>query len=398
MAGPYPETAGLLRRLLQKGDKGEVRSEFLPLKYTPGGGWFGMGWERAVPDMARRAGIGLLDLLSAPSTGEITQEAGEFMLNMTPAGGLSAAVRPSAAGSLGIFGGRLAKTADTGALQRAEQMAAQGADRGQIWNDTGWFQGTDGKWRFDIDDSQAQLGRPAGDRTIYDTAGAVIRHPDLWEAYPELRSIDTALQKSDQGSFYRPHQDRSAEGLFDIQEEIAVRGKTPDEQRSAMLHELTHPIQEREGFAMGGSPSAIDPIYPSVDVVDWGKLSPLLEQYGIAGREMGFTSREALNNIWDEARRKGASTDDLLPVQEEMLRTDTLGVSPFDQYKRLAGETEARNVQARRDMTPDQRRATPPWETQDVPDEQQIVRFGTGGPSLLDALTNPRSRKQDRLN
>jgi hypothetical protein len=50
----------------------------------------------------------------------------------------------------------------------------------------------------------------------------------------------------------------------------------------------------------------------------------------------------------------------------------------FKAYKRLAGETEARNVQTRRDFTPAERRARRPWETQDVPDDQQIVRFAGG--------------------
>jgi hypothetical protein len=61
-----------------------------------------------------------------------------------------------------------------------------------------------------------------------------------------------------------------------------------------------------------------------------------------------------------------------------------LGVGGFDAYdepgelyRRTSGEVEARNVQTRRDMTPDQRRATPPWETEDVPRAQQIVRFGS---------------------
>ena len=47
-------------------------------------------------------------------------------------------------------------------------------------------------------------------------------------------------------------------------------------------------------------------------------------------------------------------------------------------YRYLAGETEARNVELRRDFTPEERRARPPWTTQDVPDEQQIVRYGSG--------------------
>jgi hypothetical protein len=47
----------------------------------------------------------------------------------------------------------------------------------------------------------------------------------------------------------------------------------------------------------------------------------------------------------------------------------------FKAYRRTAGETEARNVQTRMDMTAAERRAKAPWTTQDVPDDQQIVRF-----------------------
>jgi len=46
---------------------------------------------------------------------------------------------------------------------------------------------------------------------------------------------------------------------------------------------------------------------------------------------------------------------------------------------RLAGDVEARNVVRRMDMTPAERRDTPPWETEDVPRDQQIV-------SMEDAL------------
>jgi hypothetical protein len=46
----------------------------------------------------------------------------------------------------------------------------------------------------------------------------------------------------------------------------------------------------------------------------------------------------------------------------------------MSQYRRLAGEVEARNVQKRMDMDAATRRATPPWSTEDVPRDQQIVR------------------------
>ena len=54
------------------------------------------------------------------------------------------------------------------------------------------------------------------------------------------------------------------------------------------------------------------------------------------------------------------------------------GVEPFDQYQRLAGEAEARNVQTRMNMSMDERRATPPWKTLDVPESELIVRGGSG--------------------
>lgn len=155
-------------------------------------------------------------------------------------GGGGLAARP--AGGTGMFAGRLAKTADQEALARAERLAAEGADRNAIWNETGWFQGPDQKWRFEID----------------------------------------------------------ADGF-----------------RKSALHEMQHDLQRREGFAYGGTATE--------------------------GGGIGYL---------------GQSRPDL--------EAD---------YKRLAGETEARNVQTRMNMSADQRRATPPWETQDIPFEDQIVRL-----------------------
>jgi hypothetical protein len=40
---------------------------------------------------------------------------------------------------------------------------------------------------------------------------------------------------------------------------------------------------------------------------------------------------------------------------------------------RLAGEVEARNTARRAKMTAEERRRIPPWETEDVPEDQQII-------------------------
>ena len=46
----------------------------------------------------------------------------------------------------------------------------------------------------------------------------------------------------------------------------------------------------------------------------------------------------------------------------------------FELYQRLAGEAESRNVQTRLDWTPEQRRATPPWQSLDVPEGELIYK------------------------
>ena len=46
-----------------------------------------------------------------------------------------------------------ARTADSAALRRAEALEKSGTDNETIRQETGWYRGRDGKWRFEIDDS-----------------------------------------------------------------------------------------------------------------------------------------------------------------------------------------------------------------------------------------------------
>ena len=57
------------------------------------------------------------------------------------------------------------------------------------------------------------------------------------------------------------------------------------------------------------------------------------------------------------------------------------GNARMDAYRRLAGEAEARAVQSRMDMTPEQRRATFPFDSYDVPRDKLILRDLLKGPA-----------------
>jgi hypothetical protein len=53
---------------------------------------------------------------------------------------------------------------------------------------------------------------------------------------------------------------------------------------------------------------------------------------------------------------------------------DLHAVGP-DAYRRAAGEVEAYNTQRRRLMNAQERKNVPPWETQEIPDGQQLVNY-----------------------
>jgi len=212
-----------------------------------------------------------------------------------------------------------------------DQMQKAGATREEIWNATtkigegspyiGAHSGVDKIGRFEIDDSRAGA-LPSPGVTL---AGKSEHSVPIGERiiHPEYMNAypDAA------GMNVQPMSGKMKDGTSGIYYEgkgFPYDASAPDRGRSIALHELQHDAQFREGFARGGNP----------------------------------------NTFWTDKRS--------LMGQKEAQ----------EKYIKLAGETEARTVQKRADLTPEQRAARPPWLDYDVPEGQQIVRFGNDGPSM----------------
>lgn len=147
-------------------------------------------------------------------------------------------------GAAGIFGGRLAQTADHAALARAEEMASKGAHPDQIWKDTGWFQGPDQKWRFEIDDSPS-VARPGI------TSGGVsakLDHPELYAAYPGIENTKLGWGSPPRQGSYNPPSYAGDPGYINISQM-----DTLGQQKSVLMHELQHAVQNKEGFTPGAN-------------------------------------------------------------------------------------------------------------------------------------------------
>ncbi len=256
-------------------------------------------------------------------------------------------------GLLGIIAGKKAKTADLGLLAQAEELKAAGVPADEIYSNTKWWlDHPDGQPRFEIDDSKSYIDprvtaniedakRYLGKDTVTDAdISAMQKLRDNWTV-PEFIKHQGLLDSYPNIKNTKVELDASmgSSGAYsDLYDTIGVSPDT--NHRSTMLHELQHAIQGKEGYAQGGSPTQFGSI---------GTINP----------------EESANS--------------------------------YRQYQRLAGEAEARLVQHRMNLTPEQRMQYPffkPHEVYgyDVPLEDQIVRFDGGtkaSTGLLDMPAKP---------
>jgi hypothetical protein len=296
-------------------------------------------------------------------------------------------------------------------VTQAEAMAAKGASREEIWDKLLLYKGPEGKWRTEIDDSQARLNPKGWEEDWWVgrwittpeevTPELALKHPALYKAHPDIRQGPRL-----QGLRYGPEEKEIgggylSEGLPEVPEGRLIRAsaKTAEGMKSTLLHELQHDIQHRWGFATGGNPSEgiQDAVAASQDFIKRAqrlmaqesnapKLDELLEQVS-TGKIDGPTFEREYERIISSFKH-GEEIKRLNEAAGTILR------SPQEAYRKLAGEAEARNVQTRMDWTPEQRRATPPWLSLDVPEDELIVSHQQG---LANALENPPVKRAGKL-
>ena len=372
----------------------------------------------------------------------------------------------------GIFAGVKAKGADLDAKARAEDMLAAGADRDQIWKDTGWMKDVDGQWKWEIDDSQFSLNPDAPKMGEYGfktaEAADVVQHPELAGNYGEmldqtrvsfnsklkskgsLRSIlgsdksgaddffsiqvndpaakrtgpDVLKRSTDRVEYLKENKDAEikwfmdagsskAEAEVEYADEVrywndfveAESGKGADGfktgTKSTVAHELQHAVQDKEGFASGGNLSSVEipyavrePLYKAgtelvtlqrdarskspaiVDMANAALTNDMKTVTQIKGTLTPSEVSDAMKLYRDAAaigKEHKVKLSSISDMSEQLVRQAD-NMDSFTRYERLAGEAEARNVETRINMTPEQRRAKAPWRTLDVPESELIVQ------------------------
>ncbi|MFZ8932513.1 MAG: LPD23 domain-containing protein [Bacteriovoracaceae bacterium] len=216
------------------------------------------------------------------------------------------------------FAGSRARNADKSALRKAKARIKKGIPREDVYEETGWYQDSAGRWKFELDDSK---GKPKSINVDKETIVLedVIQHDELFKAYPWLKDVEVWFPKMEEdvlGGAQIPEVElgeKRDDAFIIINSSLLKDGnevRLNESGWSTILHEIQHLIQYTEGFLNGSNPAK---------------------------------------------------------------ETDTQEDS-FDVYYRKAGEVEARNTEARRDFGKNARRMVPPWITQDIAEEDTLFQ------------------------
>lgn len=288
-------------------------------------------------------------------------------------------------------------------LDVAKQMEEAKKDAKAIKMATGWEKGVDGKWRYEMPDAKIKDTIDVGGGNIVKrfeedmlwTDGKLedaVDAPKLFEAYPQLKNIkihtDAVMNDMPSNGEYNPQT-----------KTITIHADELKYLNSILNHEIQHVIQREEGFAHGGTPEQVERDFNAAKA-EWKARSYAFELEEKAKEMGGEYNQSAVEKALiqeykdmdmpefipdKETRIKGfnyfargyadRSMDDAI----KRFRLDRFQRTDFDsyqEYRKLAGEVEARNVEKRLGMTDEERRNSLASETEDVNRDEQIVMNG----------------------
>ena len=245
-------------------------------------------------------------------------------------------------------------------LSVARKMEEEKKNAKAIKMATGWERGADGKWRYEMPDAKikdtmnvggGQIVKRYEDDMLWNGGklSDVIDAPELFKAYPQLKDvrIETDAIMNDMPS----------NGEYNSKTNtITIHADELKYMNGILNHEIQHAIQDIEGFAKGGSPRLVR-----------GEVKKRFDEVTKQIKQLRAEGKE------DEAKALIEKNRGLYNAYQKN--------DDYNSYKSLAGEVEARNVSARLNMTPEERRKSLAESTEDVARKDQIF-LGVGDVSF----------------
>ena len=158
--------------------------------------------------------------------------------------------------------GEQAKQADLGKLETAMDLETLGETPENIWIQTGWFRGVDGKWRWEIYDKDFTIPdyiimresvRLDPDKR-YNLDQFLTNADALFDNYPTLRDIIVYFTDFDDNTLGEQDPKNNTIALsYKLLEPKSLQ-EAKLSVKDTLMHEIQHAIQDIEGFAKGSNP------------------------------------------------------------------------------------------------------------------------------------------------
>ena len=340
-------------------------------------------------------------------------------------------------------------------LAVARDMEKAGKDAKDIKLATGWERGAEGKWRYEIldlkyfgkgdagykkargkqswskeldslsdrifngeelsEEEQKRFEELAKEEENFKTdylnrekpyLSDWVENDELFKAYPDLKRVQivfTDQMPENIGGIYK-----------DSENTIIVNTNYVDNISSVLAHEVQHAIQYIEGFAKGGSEESVQDLFDRVHSEYMARV--WADELKEKAKEIGEYYNQTA--VYDALVNDYKGFEDYMPNKEERIKgfnyfvrgyadrsldnliekfraDERVSINSHNEYMKLAGEVEARNVQSRLGMSADERRRSLAIETEDVERKDQIfLEDGLGvSASEVDKETNAANRR-----
>lgn len=331
------------------------------------------------------------------------------------------------------YAGRRSETRDGSLLEQAQELDWNGESNETIRQQTGWFKGMDGQWRYEIDDSQARIIEADAGRVLM--LSELLEHPTLYEAYPELKNTPVIFADLPENT----HGRAVGRGIMLNEKDFSIDGRVTTDSKSlksTLLHEIQHQIQRIEGFATGSNQRYWQEKLNAglrVNSNDAGirkaeqtrreffekqsdEMKELIRRHnrlmlemreqerrvleaesvdeGEAARARVLQIMEQASELVDRAAQIDPESDPLwtYDMMTEAIREAKANSHPMNSmelYRMTAGEIEARDVESRIGLQEGQRRTIPPAH-----DENAVF---VDGPFVKQYSDTGHSRQSDHL-
>jgi hypothetical protein len=226
----------------------------------------------------------------------------------------------------------------------------------EVFDSTGFWLGKDNKWRYEIDASEIRYGKFLDKyRKTGDNLGYVkdIVDDKLLQSIPGLNQVSFIIAGK-----------LDSAGSYDSGTKI-IRIKKADDAVS-FVHELQHAVNDIVGSRFrGSSPIQEQGLLDLKLLMTLRKLAKTKEVQDTI-KELEQDTKNKPYHIAEQAAEKASTIGadkEAADIREALKEYTQQG--GFENYMKDPGEMEARLASARMKMTPEQRKATPPWETLD---------------------------------